>query len=119
MSGADVPLDVSDNGLFELADQTVRDRCDRLGPKALQSEINFVFARFVRIRDRVRELGNRPVRIWSFQKNQWWRPNSLGYTYDKKRAGLYDRDEAEKIVESANIACEEGKLDEEIRELDE
>lgn len=38
------------------------------------------------------------VRIWSGEHQAWWRPNSAGYCLDVRDAGLYDRDEAERIV---------------------
>jgi hypothetical protein len=113
------PLDVSDEGLLELAQNTVIERCDGLTTSQRHAEINFMFMRFVRIRDRTRELGNRPVRIWSFEHDAWWRPNSMGYTHRKEEAGLYDRDEAEKIVRSANIACTSDRPNEQMFELDE
>lgn len=40
--------------------------------------------------------------IWSFEHNAWWAPNSRGYTTDVKVAGLYGKEEAERICENAN-----------------
>ncbi len=58
------------------------------------------------------------VLIWSFQHDAWWRPDSLGYTSEESQAGRYHRSAAERIVKGANVACEPGSPDEEIRELD-
>lgn len=41
--------------------------------------------------------------VWSFERNQWWAPNSLGYTNDATKAGRYFMEEAEKICKDANI----------------
>lgn len=57
---------------------------------------------------------NDSVRIWSFEHNSWWKPASLGYTPDENEAGIYTRQEAEKIVNNANIT---GVINEEIREI--
>jgi hypothetical protein len=54
------------------------------------------------------------IKIWSFQHSAWWRPNSRGYTVAEGEAGLYDRAEAEQIVNSANFR---GRLEEEIVEI--
>ena len=54
------------------------------------------------------------VKIWSFEHDAWWRPNSCGYTTAETEAGLYPRDQAEKIVAGANYG---GTLNEEIVEL--
>lgn len=39
--------------------------------------------------------------IWSYQHTAWWRPGSRGYTWDIAKAGLYEKAEAEGIVENA------------------
>ena len=91
----DKPIDVTDQGLFELAEETVGPRRQTVKPQDHESEIRFMFARFCRIRERTKEVCNRPVRIWSHQKGQWWKPNSSGYTNRKEGAGLYDREEAD------------------------
>ena len=39
--------------------------------------------------------------IWSYQHEVWWRPGSYGYTWDIAQAGLYEKVEAEKIVDNA------------------
>ena len=31
------------------------------------------------------------VKIWSFEHDAWWRPDSRGYTTAEADAGLYDR----------------------------
>ena len=54
------------------------------------------------------------VKIWSFEHDAWWRAASCGYTTDEAQAGLYPREQAEKIVTSANYG---GTLNEEIVEL--
>ena len=54
------------------------------------------------------------VRIWSFEHDAWWAPDSKGYTSVEVEAGLYPRDHAEKIVASANYGR---SLNEEIVEL--
>lgn len=41
--------------------------------------------------------------IWSIEHTAWWRPHGTGYTPKRSEAGLYSFEEAEKIVESANI----------------
>ena len=53
------------------------------------------------------------VKIWSFEHDAWWRPNSRGYTTVEADAGLYERNEAEEIVRRANYG---GRLHEEIVE---
>ena len=35
--------------------------------------------------------------IWSFEHDQWWNPNSNGYTSDIDEAGEYTFDEAVEI----------------------
>jgi len=52
------------------------------------------------------------VLIWSNEHKAYWRDNSQGYAINIASAGLYPRDEAEKIVASAS------KGDEQIIELD-
>lgn len=54
------------------------------------------------------------VKIWSFQHDAWWRPDSCGYTNDEASAGLYERRQAEEIVRQANHG---GTLNEDIVEL--
>ena len=41
--------------------------------------------------------------IWSFEHNQWWRPNCFGYTSDINEAGEYDIEDATQICQNANI----------------
>ena len=48
----------------------------------------------------LKKLGDR-VRIWSYEHGAWWRPNSMGYTTDVARAGLYSPEEADAIVKGA------------------
>jgi hypothetical protein len=50
--------------------------------------------------------------IWSFEHNAWWNPAWRGYTQDVNEAGLYDKEEAEKICENANAF---GSINEEMR----
>jgi selenophosphate synthetase-related protein len=58
-------------------------------------------------------------RIWSFEHNAWWRPNWNGYTVSIFEAGLYDFEEATKIVEQANIMADvTGKINEEMRPVE-
>jgi hypothetical protein len=54
------------------------------------------------------------VKVWSFEHDAWWRPNSAGYTMREDEAGLYERAEAEEIVRSANHG---GQLNEDIVEV--
>lgn len=56
------------------------------------------------------------VRIWSYEHNAYWGHHSCGYVSDGLRAGLYKRDEAERIVKGANHG---NTLNEAIVELDE
>lgn len=42
------------------------------------------------------------VKIWSFEHDAWWGPDSRGYYIDEESAGLYERKEAEEIVHRAN-----------------
>lgn len=42
--------------------------------------------------------------IWSFEHDQWWRPNSQGYTSNIEEAVEYELDEAVYICKQANIA---------------
>ena len=41
-------------------------------------------------------------KIWSNEHNAWWRPQQCGYTDHIELAGVYEEDEAYKIVEGAN-----------------
>lgn len=41
--------------------------------------------------------------IWSHEHGAWWKPNSLGYTTNISRAGVYSRDDATDIVRRATI----------------
>jgi hypothetical protein len=43
--------------------------------------------------------------IWSIEHDAWWRPNWLGYSRVLADAGLYPREEAERIVRGANIVA--------------
>ena len=52
------------------------------------------------------------VLIWSNEHKAYWRDNSQGYAINIASAGLYSRDDAEKIVASAS------KGDEQLVELD-
>lgn len=54
------------------------------------------------------------VKIWSFEHDAWWRPNSCGYTTVEADAGLYERKVAEDIVSRANHG---GELNEGIVEI--
>lgn len=58
------------------------------------------------------------VRIWSYEHDAYWRANSMGYTRHKDEAGLYDRDEAERIVKEANRGLPSDKPNETVEELD-
>ena len=44
------------------------------------------------------------VLIWSYEHNAWWGAQSIGYTRDLLRSGVYDRAEATDICRRANIA---------------
>lgn len=46
--------------------------------------------------------------IWSVEHNAWWRSDHCGYTKELDNAGLYDIDEARKIVHNANRYLEKG-----------
>jgi hypothetical protein len=54
------------------------------------------------------------VRIWSFEHNAWWAPDSRGYTQIESKAGLYRRTYAEYICAQANYGDQKN---EEIREV--
>lgn len=41
--------------------------------------------------------------IWSEEHGKWWAPGKWGYTGSIVRAGRYEKDQAEKIVDDANI----------------
>ena len=41
--------------------------------------------------------------IWSIEHTAWWRPARAGYTRVLAEAGRYERAEAAKIVEDANV----------------
>lgn len=51
--------------------------------------------------------GNRLYKIWSNEHNAWWKPNSKGYTQERKLAGAYKEHEALDIVERANIGLKD------------
>jgi len=40
--------------------------------------------------------------IWSIEHNAWWAPNSRGYSTELSGAGIYERNEASKIIRGAN-----------------
>lgn len=40
--------------------------------------------------------------IWSIEHDAWWKPGWHGYTSDINEAGMYSKDEAERIVKNAN-----------------
>lgn len=40
--------------------------------------------------------------IWSIEHQGWWAPNSLGYTNQVGKAGVYAEDAAKEIVYEAN-----------------
>lgn len=40
--------------------------------------------------------------IWSNQHEAWWKPNRMGYTLDRKEAGIYPLPLAMSIVIDAN-----------------
>lgn len=45
--------------------------------------------------DRTRALfAGKMVRIWSSERNAWWRPKAQGYTGDYQQAGIYTFDDA-------------------------
>lgn len=50
--------------------------------------------------------------IWSYEHSAWWRANRCGYTGELLAAGLYDKDEADRIVEAANKFLPAGKPNE-------
>jgi len=56
------------------------------------------------------------VLIWSFQHDAWWRVAGHGYTRNREEAGAFDRGHAQTICEVANLLCDEGEPNEEIRE---
>ena len=41
--------------------------------------------------------------IWSVEHNAWWRANQWGYSPRLADAGQYSKEEAQKIVKSANV----------------
>jgi len=53
-------------------------------------------------------------RIWSFEHDAWWKPNSYGYTPNKAEAGIYNYRQAKHICDSANYG---GKIFEEMRRV--
>jgi hypothetical protein len=48
-------------------------------------------------------MPDEPYVIWSYEHGAWWGPARCGYTVQLADAGRYSRDEAERIVASANI----------------
>ena len=46
-------------------------------------------------------------KIWSNEHSGWWKSNKLGYTQNRKEAGIYSEAEARDIVESANIGLKD------------
>lgn len=51
--------------------------------------------------------------IWSNEHGAWWRANSCGYTTAVAGAGVYTKEEAEKICKNANH--DPARCDEEMR----
>lgn len=51
--------------------------------------------------------------IWCHQRNQFWKPERMGYTTNRSEAGKYDLDEAIEIVEQANMHCLHDEIPEE------
>lgn len=47
-------------------------------------------------------MNNEMYYIWSIEHGAWWKPQEHGYTKIKSEAGLYYREEAIRICESAN-----------------
>ena len=45
--------------------------------------------------------------IWSIEHNRYWKAGEMGYTFDRKEAGVYTFDEALRIVTNANQFCAE------------
>src|SRR5262245_51140983 len=43
--------------------------------------------------------------IWSFEHDEWWMPNRRGYTIHLHEAGVYTQDEANEIVDTANVGA--------------
>ena len=41
--------------------------------------------------------------IWSIEHQAWWGPDHCGYTRDRAAAGHYTHDEANDILEDANV----------------
>ena len=46
-------------------------------------------------------------KIWSNEHSGWWKSNKLGYTQNRKEAGIYSEAEARDIVEMANIGLKD------------
>jgi hypothetical protein len=49
--------------------------------------------------------------IWSFEHRQWWRPNSVGYTFELAEAGRYPLLEALRICADTTRSADPGKWD--------
>lgn len=45
--------------------------------------------------------------IWSIEHDAWWGPKHRGYVENIDDAGLYDFEEAKKIVANANKFCKD------------
>lgn len=41
--------------------------------------------------------------IWSLEHTAWWAPDKMGYTTVLQQAGRYTRNQADEILEDANI----------------
>ncbi len=48
-------------------------------------------------------MENEKYLIWSIGHDAWWAPGFTGYTHAKKSAGRYTEDQANQILEDANI----------------
>ena len=80
--------------------------------------LSFLFAvfEFIRINPSIKIKIKKEVSmylIWSFEHNAWWAPYSMGYRDSVEEAGLYTKDQAERICRDANRHCD--KPNEEMR----